>query len=299
MATSVIHTHGRLQEWVAEVKGYFAAEGLADYSLSAYGLLSSTQLRARKATIVPDNRQGAYQSHEQGRDASVSCACHWTVNKAASAELGRLWGECYTITPCGIFVPASSTIRTPQELASVAVHVGYQSGSHYTTIQALEPFLPADQIKLAFGGSPADRVDQLLDGSAPAATVFGAQYYLIEQLGFRKIVDATFMIAAVVPHHVQISDVRSYFAALRRAQGDIDMSHQRYTPYYANELPERHRALVDVRRFGPGERFVFEPYTQDMYDRTQAWIDERGIFPAHHASVGTYADAVIRLEAVE
>ena len=71
---------------------------------------------------------------------------------------------------------------------------------------------------MAFGGSPADRVDQVLDGSATAATVFGAQYYLMEQLGFRKIVDATFMIAAVVPRQVEVSAVRSYFAALRRAQ---------------------------------------------------------------------------------
>jgi NitT/TauT family transport system substrate-binding protein len=295
MVTSVIHTHGRLQEWVAEEKGYFAAEGLTDYILSSHGLLSST--RAHAQPLVPDNRQGAYQSYEKGRDASVSCACHWTVNKAASAELGRLWGECYTTTPCGIFVPAGSAIRAPEELADVAVHVGYQSGSHYATIQALEPFLPADEIKLTFGGSPADRVDQLLDGSASAATVFGAQYYLVEQLGFRKIVDATFMIAAMVPHHVEIAAVRSYFAALRRAQADIDMSHQPYVRYYANELPERHRALVDVRRFGPGERF--DPYTEDMYDRTQTWIGERGIFPVHNASASTYSDAIIRLEAAK
>ncbi len=33
MSTFVIHTHGRLQEWVAEEKGYYAAEGLTDYVL--------------------------------------------------------------------------------------------------------------------------------------------------------------------------------------------------------------------------------------------------------------------------
>lgn len=297
MATFAIHTHGRLQEWVAEEKGYFAAGGLTDYILSSHGLLSSTHQRTEAQGIFPDNRQGAYQSYEQGRDASISCACHWTVNKAASAELGRLWGECYTVTPCGIFVPAGSAIRAPEELAGVAVHVGYQSGSHYATIQALEPFLAANEIKLTFGGSPADRVDQMLDGIAAAATVFGAQYYLVEQLGFRKIVDATFMIAAMVPLQVEIATVRRYFAALRRAQADIDMTHQPYTRYYANELPERHRALVDVRRFGPGERFVFEPYTQEMYHRIQTWIDEHGLFPVGRANATTYADAVIRLEA--
>jgi hypothetical protein len=299
MATFVIHTHGRLQEWVAEEKGYFAAEGLTDYILSSHTLLSSAQARTQTLPVMPENRQGAYQSYEHGRDASVSCACHWTVNKAASHNLGRLWGECYTITPCGIFVPTSSAVRTPEDLADVAVHVGYQSGSHFTTIQALEPFLPADRIKLAFGGSPADRVDQLLDGSAAAATVFGAQYYLMEQLGFRKILDCTFMIAAMVPSQVETGAVRSYFAALRRAQADIDMTHQPYTRYFANELPERHRALVDVRRFGPGERLVFEPYSQEMYERTQAWIDERGIFPVDQPRATTYTGAVIRIGAAE
>ena len=107
------------------------------------------------------------------------------------------------------------------------------------------------------------------------------------------------MITAMVPRHADLADVRRYFAALRQAQADIDVMHQPYTHYYANELPERHRALVDVRRFGPGERFVFEPYTQQMYDSTQKWIDERGIFPPEPANCGTYADAVIRLSAAE
>ncbi len=291
VATFIIHTHGRLQEWVAEERGYFSAEGLTDYRLSSHDLLSAAHVRA---PAVLDNRLGAYQTYEQGRDASVSCACHWTVNKAASARLGRLWGECYTVTPCAVFVRAASPVRLPEDLAGVDVHVGYQSGSHYTTLQALEPFLPRDRIRLIFGGSPADRVDQLLDGTAPAATVFGAQYYLVEQLGFRKIVDATFMIAAMVPTGVEVADVRCYFAALRRAQADIDVSHQPYTRYYANELPERHRALVDVRRFGPGERFVFEPYTQAMYERTQAWIDQHGIFPTEQLAPVRYSEVVIR-----
>ena len=297
MATFVIHAHGRLQEWVAEENGYFAAEGLTDYAVSWHSLLSPDHAHGQTTPVLPDNRNGAYQTYAQGRDASVSCACHWTVNKAAAADFGRLWGECYTVTPCGIFVPGASEIRTPEDLADVPVHVGYQSGSHYTTIQALEPFLQGDRIKLAFGGSPADRVDQLLEGQAAAATVFGAQYYMMEQLGFRKIVDATFMIAAMVPPGVDVADVRRYFAALRRAQADIDISHQRYTKHYRHELPERHLRLVDVRRFGPGERIVFEPYTQAMYEATQAWIDARGIFEEGRRNSGAYADAVIRLEA--
>ena len=167
------------------------------------------------------------------------------------------------------------TIRRPEDLAGVDVHVGYQSGSHYTTIQALEQFMSPDDVKLKFGGGPSDRVDQLLNGIAPAATVFGMQYYIMEQLGFRKLVDCTFMIAAMVPPGVDLGDMRKYFKGLRRAQADIDRMHQAYTHYYLNELPERHAKLVDVRRFGPGERIVFEPYTREMYEATKDWVEER------------------------
>lgn len=293
MAKFVVNTHGRLQEWIAHEKGYFANEGL-DYELTQHGLLTKAapEKFTPGANIVADNLKGAYQTYEEGREASISCACHWTVNMAASAAHGRLWGEAYTVSPCGIFVPESSTIRKPEDLAGVDVHVGYQSGSHYTTIQALEQFMPPEQVKLKFGGSPSDRVDQMLNGIAPAATVFGMQYYILEQLGFRKILDCTFMIAAMIPPGVDLGDVRKYFKALRRAQADIDRMHQAYTHYYLNELPERHARLVDVRRFGPGERIVFEPYTREMYEATKEWVEERDIFPSEKVAPTNYEQAV-------
>jgi len=293
MAKFVVNTHGRLQEWIAHDKGYFVEEGL-DYELTQHGLLTKAAPENFKpgANVVSDNLTGAYQTYEQGREASISCACHWTVNMAASASHGRLWGEAYTVSPCGIFVPESSTIRKPEDLAGVDVHVGYQSGSHYTTIQALEQFMPADAVKLKFGGGPSDRVDQLLNGIAPAATVFGMQYYIMEQLGFRKILDCTFMIAAMVPPGVDLGYVRKYFNALRKAQAGIDRMHQSFTHYYLNELPERHAKLVDVRRFGPGERIVFEPYTREMYEATKEWVEERDIFPSEKVAPTDYEQAV-------
>ena len=279
MARFVINSHGRLQEWVALENGYFEQVGLTDYELKAHQLLTrNTPEKAYNDTGVADNRHGAYQTYEQGRDASVSCACHWTVNMAASAEHGQLWGECYSVSPCAIVVPAESAVTQPEDLAGVEVHVGYQSGSHYTTIQALEPYMDSDSIKLKFGGNPSERVDQLLAGVAPAATVFGAQLYLCEQLGFRKIIDSTFMMAAMVPSGVEHEDVRKYYKALQLAQRDIDVMHQKYVHFFLKELPERHAKLIDVRRFGPGERLVFEPYTQAMYEDTQQWVRERGIF---------------------
>src|SRR5215469_16822928 len=53
---------------------------------------------------------------------------------------------------CGANMPPDSPIRAPQELAGQDVAVGYHSGSHFTTLQALEPFLDREQIKLKFVG---------------------------------------------------------------------------------------------------------------------------------------------------
>lgn len=289
MSTFVIHTHGRLQEWVAAEKGYYAAEGLTDYVLK-HNDLGSPDLA--QVITAEGKKHGAFESYETGREADVSCACHWTVNMAASADHGTLWGGCYSITPGAIMVAPESPITKPEQLDGVEVHVGYHSGSHYATIQALEEYLRPEQIKLRFGGLPDERVDAMIARTASAANVFGIQRYILEQLGFRVVTDTTFMIAGMVSKGADLGDVAKYYAALRRAQADIDIRHQLYVHYYANELQERFKGLVDVRRFGPGERLVFEPYSQSMYEDTHKWVAERGIFDADKIGTGAFQEAV-------
>src|ERR1700720_4831378 len=68
----IVEPHFRLQEWVAEEKGYFKDEGL-DYVFRE--LIQSTD----GAHHDKGDKVGAYQSFERGRQADVSCACHWTA----------------------------------------------------------------------------------------------------------------------------------------------------------------------------------------------------------------------------
>ena len=291
MSTFVIHSHFRLHEWIAEEKGYYAAEGLTDYVIKKNNLGASID---NPENITAEGKKfGAYESYETAeRDASVSCACHWTVNMAAASDHGQVYGDAYSVCPGGILVPPESPIRTPEELAGVEIHVGYHSGSHYATVQGLEEFVPRDQIKLHFGGLPDERVDSMVDRKAAAANVFGLQYYVLEQLGFRKIVDTTLMMVGNIAKGANMDDVRKYYAALRRAQTDIDYMHQKYTHYFLNELPQRYHSMVDVRRFGPGERIVFEPYSKEIYETTQAWVKERGFFDLEKVGTGSYEQAV-------
>jgi hypothetical protein len=289
MGKFIIEPHFRLQEWIAHDKGYFHDEGL-DYEFREL-------VRATDGKIHDKgNKVGAFQSFEAGRKADVSCACHWTVNVAASNGHGKMYTDVYSVAPAGIFVPDGSKVKTPEDLAAVAVSVGYQSGSHYATVQALEQYLPTDQIKLNFAdGMLFKRMEHLINGEAPAVNLFSGPYYFAEQLGFRKIIDTTFMIGTMIHGTPDPEDLRKFFRALRKAQRDLDLRPELYTHYYKNEFPERFQALMDTRRWGPGERLVFEPYTKQVYDESFEWIAARGIFPDGKMCIGSYERATISL----
>ncbi|HET8697238.1 MAG TPA: hypothetical protein VFO94_07120 [Gammaproteobacteria bacterium] len=282
----IIDPHFRLQEWVAEEKGYFAAEGLT--------YVFREQVQATDGKIHDQGAKvGAYQSFEQGRETNVSCACHWTVNVAASSGHGRLYPNVYSVAPSGVFVAPDSAVKTPEDLAGVPISVGYQSGSHYSTIQALEQYLPQDEIKLSFNdGMLFKRMELLLEGHVPAAALFSGPYYFAEQLGFRKVLDNTFMIATMVHGNPDAEDLRKYFRALQRAQRDIDLRPERYTHYYKKEFPVRYHDRMDTRRWGPGERLVFDSYTEDAYLHAREWIAGHGIFEDGDLGSLSYRESV-------
>jgi NitT/TauT family transport system substrate-binding protein len=292
MGKFLIQSHGRLQEWVAEEKGYFKSEGL-EYEFLVKPIITWSA-DAQTAEAVPaDIQRGAFESIEDGRGCDLSAACHWTVNMAASAGHGKMWGHAYSVSPSGVFVPPESPIHKPEELAGVPVTVGYHSGSHFSTLQGLEKFLKREEIKLHFAGLLLDRLALLVDRQVPAASVFGAPLYVLEQLGFRKIVDTTFMIGHLLSGNTDLQDAERYFKALRRAQQDIDMEPEVYKHYFLRELPERYHSMVDIRMFGPGERLVFEPYPREAFERTRKWIESWSLFPPEQAGNAGYDLSVV------
>ena len=216
------------------------------------------------------------------------------VNVAASVGHGKLYADCYSVSPSGVFVPPESDIRHPEQLKGVPISVGYQSGSHYSTIQALEQYMPLSDIKLSFAdGILFSRLEKLVDRQVPAAAVFSGPYYFLEQLGFRKVIDTTFMMASMITGNPDPEDIRKFYRGLRRAQRDIDLRPDLYTHYYTREFPLRYHAMMDTRRWGPGERLVFEPYTKEVYEETFKWIADHGMFADTGMGSGNYEEAVI------
>jgi NitT/TauT family transport system substrate-binding protein len=297
MATFRIQPHVRLQEWVAEEEGLFRDEGL-DYEFDPEGFAGGSTYAPGASVQRTDAapmavRSGAFEDMEQGRSCAVSGACHWAVNHAATAGHGRMWGKAYSVCVSGIFVAADSPYRRPEDLAGVKVGVGYHSGSHYSAIQGLEPFLDRTALVLDFVGRPWDRVRLMLDRRIEAANVFGAQYYLLEQHGLRKLVDTTFIMGFLVGEDAATDDLERYFRAMRRAQREIDVDADRYKHFWLREMPEDLRDGVDVRRFGPGERVVLEPYTREMFERTHRWMERWDLFDESAVGRPVYEEAVI------
>jgi ABC-type nitrate/sulfonate/bicarbonate transport system substrate-binding protein len=291
MPKFIIEPHFRLQEWVAEEKGYFRDEGL-DYEFRE--LIRSSGGTHHATT----GKSGAFQNIEQGREANITCACHWTVNVAASRGHTKLYADAYSVAPSAIFVPANSKVRSPADLADVPISVGYQSGSHYATIQALEQYMAVDRIKLSFDeGMLFNRMEAFLEGKSQAATLFSGPYYFAEQLGFRKVIDNTFMISSMLNEDPGPEDIARFYRALRRAQRDIDVRPELYTHYYRREFPERFHARMDTRSWGPGERIVFEPYTREVYEQSFLWIARHELFEPGKMGSGRYEDAVVTIAA--
>jgi hypothetical protein len=54
---------------------------------------------------------------------------------------------------------------------------------------------------------------------------------------------------------------------------------------------------MDTRRWGPGERIVFEAYSREIFEDSRSWIQEHGIIEGNDLGSQSYEKAVVRLTA--
>jgi hypothetical protein len=48
---------------------------------------------------------------------------------------------------------------------------------------------------------------------------------------------------------------------------------------------------MDPKRWGPGERIVFEPYSREVFEQSFDWIKKHGIFSEDGMGSGDYNQA--------
>ena len=117
---------------------------------------------------------------------------------------------------------------------------------------------------------------------------------MLEQLGFRKVIDTTFMIGTMIHGNPDPEDLRKFFRALRKAQRDINMP-----PNSTRTITRTNSPTVSTpkwkRRWGARRTAGFEPYTKEVYEESFEWIAAHGIFPAGKMGSGAYEQATLSL----
>ena len=107
--------------------------------------------------------------------------------------------------------------------------------------------------------------------------MYGQESYVLEQKGFIKVLDISFMVNFMIVGSPRQEDVETYFAALRLAQRAIDEDQNKYKHYLLRDFPKKFHPLLDVARCGIGERVVFDTYSDDLFRRSRNWVTEQRI----------------------
>ena len=123
--------------------------------------------------------------------------------------------------------------------------------------------------------------------------MWGTEKDILEHLGFRKIVDTTYMQGFLITGDVNTEDLKNYFRALQRAQVEIDAHSEKYKEFFLKLVPEKLRDQMDVHAFSNGRRIVFDEYTREVYESTHKWMEDIEIFPEEQLGHKAYEEAVL------
>ena len=221
------------------------------------------------------------QSFEKGRNSDVSCACHWTV------DVARLEGQRPALCATSIRWrrPACSCRRirrSRRRRISPACRSRSATSPAATTRPSRRSSSTCRRTRSTCP-SPTACCSSAWSCCSTArcrrATLFRGPYYFAEQLGFRKIIDTTFMIATMITRRSRSGGPAQIFpraAGARSATSICGRSSTRTTTRTNSRCAIT--PVMDTRRWGPGERLVFEPYTKEVYEETFKWIADHGIF---------------------
>lgn len=254
----VVPHFSRLQEWIALEEGYFQDEGL------------EPEMLPDVMHAVSSHHGDQYGQRPQDlpfvqRMEVVNSACQWGTACNAGAGMGKLVPDLYTVGRFAIFTRPGSKIQRLADLWDVPVGIGEMAGSHFTTLGVLEQVLPAAHIKTVHTGGPGERLLALLRGEVEAATILDPEIAIAEAKGLRELARGEFLITFWVGPGVDRTILNAYFRALKRADESLSQNPEQYMHLWERNVPPGLKGEYDYTTFGLGEKFVFEPYTEEMF----------------------------------
>jgi NitT/TauT family transport system substrate-binding protein len=262
-----------LNDFVAQEEGYFAAEGLAvEFDWKTF---RGTQSSWKGLDYFQRPQDRPYT---EAKEDVIQGACVWGSICNASAGMGRFVHEAYGVSPWAIFVRPDSEIHRPEDLKDVPVSVGLRAGSHFNVPYRPEKYLPLENIKTVNTGGFGARLKALLDGEVEAASLLPPQIAMAEELGLRKIIEDEFHTLWWVPANAKPETVRGYLRALDRAEAALRADLPKYLHLWKIAVPAEFADREwDYRRFGRGERFVYQAIPQSEFDEVLAQVEHWGL----------------------
>ena len=255
---SVVPHFSRLHEWIAMDEEYFQAEGL------------DPELLPEVMHAVSSHKGDNYGERPQDlpfvqQQKVTNSACEWGTACNAGAGMGKLVPDLYTVGRYAIFVRPGSTITRLIDLRDVPVGVGMMAGSHFTALETLNQVLPREHIKLTHTGGPGTRLVALLSGEIEAANLLDPEIAIAESKGLRKLAQGEFRMTFWVAPDIEPDVLNRYFRALRKADEALAAHSEKYLHLWAHNVPPALAGEYDYATFGLGERFVWEPYSAEMF----------------------------------
>jgi NitT/TauT family transport system substrate-binding protein len=263
----VVPHFSRLQEWIALDEGFFQEEGLEPEMLQEVMHAVSSHLGdqyGQRPQDLPFVRQMEV----------VNSACQWGTACNAGAGMGKLVPDLYTVGRFALFTKPGSKVQRLVDLRDIPVGIGEMAGSHFTTLSVLESVLPREHIHTVHTGGPGQRLLALLHGEIEAATLLDPEIAIAEAKGLRELARGEFLITFWVAPTVNRDVLQAYFRALKRADEVLAWDPERYMPMWERNVPPALKGTYDYSTFGLGEKFVFEPYTEEMFQQALQFAEK-------------------------
>lgn len=255
----VVPHFSRLHEWIALEEGYFKNEGLEPEMLTEV-MHSVSSHRGDEYGKRPQDLPFV-----QGEQVANS-ACEWGTACNAGAGMGRVVPNLYSVGRYAIFVRPGSKIERLYELRDIPIGIGQMAGSHFTTLKTLGEVLPREHIKTVHTGGPGQRLLALLDGEVEAANLLDPEIPIAESKGLRKLAQGEFIVTFWVSPAISRETLGKFFGALKRAEEALERDTGRYLRLWEKNLPPALEGVHDYTKFGRGEKLIFEPYSQEMFE---------------------------------
>ena len=262
----VVPHFSRLQEWIALDEGFFQDEGLEPELLQEvmHAVSSHTgDAYGQRPQDVPFVRQMEV----------VNSACQWGTACNAGAGMGRLVPDLYTVGRYALFPRPGSKVQRLVDLRDIPVGIGEMAGSHFTTLQVLEQVLPTAHIRTVHTGGPGQRLLALLRGEIEAAMLLDPEIAIAEAKGLRALARGEFLITFWVAPTINQEVLKAYFRALKRADEALSRNPERYLSLWERNVPPALQGEYDYSTFGLGEKFVFEPYSEEMFGQALGFAE--------------------------